>query len=321
MKKFLLTALAFSLLLTSFATPKKYKLLSSTADWSNATNWAPTGVPKDGDTVLIPENTQLTISQDVSLSDVYFDVYGSLILSGNSMKLYLLKSSTLNIHTGGWIDGTKASQQIVLSNIIFKGDQPVVTGPKIATSISSALVPYTEFTILPVTFLSFNITQGSNNAFLVKWTTANETGAARYDVQRSTDGNAWTTLASLAATGNTTNSYSYTDQTIAATVYYRIKQIDADGTFTYTAVRVLKNTGTNAVSIWSVRQKVMVQFAQTVKGLVTIEIIGMNGMIAATQTIAAPSGTVELTTPALKGIYVVRVSNGQALNTAKQVLL
>jgi hypothetical protein len=321
MKKAFLTIITLTLLTGAFAAPKKYRLNNSTSNWAVASNWSPVGLPQDGDTILIPTSTQLQLSNDFSFTDVYLDVYGSIVLSGNSMKMALAGNSTVNVHTGAWISGDKASQQIVLSSIVFKGDNPVLTGPKIATASSTSFAPYQEFSILPVKFLSFTVDR-KNNQFLIQWTTAEEINAAYFEVQRSTDGANWTAIATVKAAGNSTNTYSYTDKNCnAASVYYRVKEVDNDHQSMYTAVRFLKNNQTATPSIITVQNKIAVVFPQQAKGAVTVEVISLNGYVVAKQVLHTPAGMVTLAPGGLKGILIVRVSNSQEVQTARQVIL
>lgn len=321
MKKLILTTLAFTLLVTAFAAPKRYKLLRSSTNWYNTTNWSPAGLPADGDTIFIPEKIQLTLANDMTLKNVYFDLYGSVILSGLNMKLVLQNLSTFNVHTSGWIDGDKASQQLMLGGTLFKGNDPVVIGPKIATSSSNGFVTYYEPSVLPVAFTNFTVTRSHSN-FQVQWTAAESNSAGRYEIQRSNDGAAWTSIATVFMAGTGTSNYSYTDKNMAsATVCYRIKQVDADGNCSYTMVRTLKNTATAMPVISAAQQKITIQFPQQVKGNVLIEVMGVNGFVTIKKTIADAAGSVQLSATGLKGIYIVHVSNGNGLNTAKEIIL
>src|SRR5215218_5810663 len=200
MKKPLLSLLALTLMLSAVAAPTSYTLLKSTSNWALASNWSPAGLPQNGDTITIPENIQLTLSSDFTFSNLYVDLYGAIIISGNNMKMTLTDNSTINLHTTGWIDGDKASQQIVLGTIIYKGDYPVLTGPKQATSTSNGFIPYKEFTVLPVQFIAFTAVR-NNQGVLLKWTVADEKGAAIYEVQRSNNGTTWSTIAAQKPSG------------------------------------------------------------------------------------------------------------------------
>lgn len=320
MKKLLLLAFTLSLLVSAFAAPVKYKLLKNTTNWTLTSNWSPAGKPKDGDTILIPSGLQLVLSADISLKDIYIDLYGSVVLSGNSMKAKFSGKSTINIHTGATLYGSKNSQQLEVGSATYKFNNLVIAGPVMATSISNGFKPYVEFNILPVKFTSFTVVRNST-AFLVQWSTTDEVNAAYYQVERSNDGAVWSRLATLSATSNATNNYVYADRSNpTGTIYYRIKQVDADGAFTYTEVRTFKTNTTTAPVITSAPSRIIVQFGQQIKGNVKIEVIGLNGHVALTQTVSNPTDKLQLAT-SLKGIYVVRISNSQDLNTAKQIIL
>lgn len=76
----------------------------------------------------------------------------------------------------------------------------------------------------------------------LSWTTASELNSARFEVQRSADGTTYATLASLTAAGTSTaaHSYQYLDAAApAGPSYYRLRQVDFDGTSAYSPVVVL----------------------------------------------------------------------------------
>jgi hypothetical protein len=91
---------------------------------------------------------------------------------------------------------------------------------------------------LPVTLTSFSAAvQGTGVG--VNWATASEQHNAGFEVQRSADGASFTTLALVAGAGTTptTHTYTYVDAApLRTTAYYRLKQLDIDGTFAYSSV-------------------------------------------------------------------------------------
>jgi hypothetical protein len=95
---------------------------------------------------------------------------------------------------------------------------------------------------LPVNFLYFNVRKQGKNIGLLSWKTAREANASHYDVERSTDAVNFSFIGKIMANGNTTTEsiYSFTDNAPARGFnYYRLKQVDRDGRFIYTAARVL----------------------------------------------------------------------------------
>ncbi|WP_205704254.1 discoidin domain-containing protein [Hymenobacter sp. UV11] len=104
---------------------------------------------------------------------------------------------------------------------------------------------------LPVTLTSFSATrQGA--AVAVRWATATEHNSAGFDVQRSANGISFETLVTVAAAGNSqvTKAYAYSDATPLATgSYYRLRQVDLDGTVTYGPVAAVAGTSPAAALV------------------------------------------------------------------------
>ena len=92
--------------------------------------------------------------------------------------------------------------------------------------------------VLPVNFSSFTV-QKEGNASRLKWATASESGSDHFEVERSADGNVFSTISSLPAHGNSSEvlSYSFVDHSpLTGTNFYRIREVDIDGHFLYSKV-------------------------------------------------------------------------------------
>jgi len=92
---------------------------------------------------------------------------------------------------------------------------------------------------VPVELTSFTANVVGNSVEL-NWATSTETNNSGFEILRSAQsGNNWETLAFVPGFGTTTEpkSYSYTDETVASGTYaYKLKQIDYDGSFSYSDV-------------------------------------------------------------------------------------
>jgi hypothetical protein len=66
------------------------------------------------------------------------------------------------------------------------------------------------------------------------WKVEGEQSVIRYDVERSSDGRAFTKAGSVAASGQ--NQYSLTDALQKEKTFYRVKSTDADGTYKYSSI-------------------------------------------------------------------------------------
>jgi hypothetical protein len=96
--------------------------------------------------------------------------------------------------------------------------------------------------VIPVTLTSFT-GKLVGNAVQLKWNTAQEINASHFEVERSIDGINFTNIGQVRAVGqsNTNNSYGFNDlQFKPGANYYRLKQLDIDGRFTYSIVVLIR---------------------------------------------------------------------------------
>lgn len=93
--------------------------------------------------------------------------------------------------------------------------------------------------VLPVTITSFSAAQ-KNNAVQLNWSTVNEINNDYFSIERSSDNKNFTgigTVYSQQAAGDGQQQYSFTDDhPLTGTSYYRLKQVDKDGKFTYSKI-------------------------------------------------------------------------------------
>jgi len=93
-------------------------------------------------------------------------------------------------------------------------------------------------TPLPVELIDFNAFHESNKV-QVDWRTASEKNTENYFVERSKDGINFESISSVKAAGNSNSIIEYTEtdfNPIAGISYYRLKQVDINGTFTYSSI-------------------------------------------------------------------------------------
>lgn len=103
--------------------------------------------------------------------------------------------------------------------------------------------------VLPVSLASFTLSK-SGSSIIIKWETASEQNAKEFSVERSLDGEHWTSIAvvaSKAAGGNSQSAldYDFIDVTAVGQgmIYYRLKQTDRDGKFNYSSTRAIRGDG------------------------------------------------------------------------------
>jgi len=103
---------------------------------------------------------------------------------------------------------------------------------------------------LPVTLIDFQATKEGSIANL-QWATTEETNSDYFEVQHSTDTKTWRILGEVKSNGESTilRKYSYTHTTPSGGLnYYRLRMVDKDETFAYSAIRsvILEGAGTMA---------------------------------------------------------------------------
>mgnify|MGYP000111778957 CR=1 FL=1 len=101
---------------------------------------------------------------------------------------------------------------------------------------------------LPVELIHFDAQAAANHTADLHWATASEINNSHFEIERSYDGIRWEWVGNVTGNGTTSQliDYNYADETIAKsqnTAYYRLKQIDYDGAFEYSDVRVVRLDG------------------------------------------------------------------------------
>ncbi len=153
----------------------------------------------------------------------------------------------------------------VTVNTPFNGILPPIINVARMVAKSDALVDYVDDATvsvspppvsLPVLLTSFTAILQSANQVKVTWSTSMELNSSKYEVERSVDGINYEVVATKAAGGNSSVKlfYSITDNVTSLTasiVYYRLKQIDIDGTSNRSkvaSVKLKKSLGNFTVS-------------------------------------------------------------------------
>ncbi len=101
---------------------------------------------------------------------------------------------------------------------------------------------------LPVLFTKFEAGCNSNGA-TVSWSTASESNSNYFELQRSTNGNDWTSVATVKAAGISSSAHTYQlPDFVGGKSFYRIKQVDVDGHAIYTSI-IRTNCEAKAISM------------------------------------------------------------------------
>ncbi|WP_175470855.1 T9SS type A sorting domain-containing protein [Hymenobacter psychrophilus] len=174
---------------------------------------------------------------------------------------------------------------------------------------------------LPVTLTAFDAIASGRDAVLT-WKTATELNNDRFELERSFDGATFETIGSQRGQGTTQSatSYRYVDagaaRFAAKLLYYRLRQVDTDGTDSYSKVQTVR---------FEQRKVTVGLYPNPQQGRFTLDLLGLpegsyqvdildlaGRQVLRTQLSGGQEHTVLVPTLP-QGSYIVRVS-GQAVN-------
>ncbi|MGI4870784.1 MAG: T9SS type A sorting domain-containing protein [Janthinobacterium lividum] len=180
-------------------------------------------------------------------------------------------------------------------------------------SMQASPTTLTTFTVsqasspLPVQLVGFTARLATPATVRLNWATASEANSARFEVERSADGIAFTQVGTVTAAGTslTARTYGLTDAALpagSAVLYYRLRQVDLDGTAAYSAVRTVA-LGGSGLALYPNPTHGTATLAGAAPGT-TVRVLDALGRVVATATTDA-TGTAALSGLAT-GLYVVQ---------------
>ena len=146
--------------------------------------------------------------------------------------------------------------------------------------------------ILPIKWLAFSGTLASQDQASLQWK-VEENGVASYEVERNC-GAGFSAAATITSKGDGTNSYNYIDaMPVSNGCQYRIKQIDRDGRFTYSAILLLTSKQlktTLTLHPNPVNAATSLQYKASTKGTITFSVLDAGGRTMLRKTVAVDAG-------------------------------
>jgi hypothetical protein len=187
--------------------------------------------------------------------------------------------------------------------------------------------------LLPLNWLSFNVTRQGNHA-LLNWSVANDHTNHHYELQRSSNGSDYTTIATVNKSTNGNRAYNYTDigvnNTGAKILYYRIKQVDVDGKWSYSDIRFIDLDKTNVeVTIFpnpvTTGFYIRIPFEDRDNKMVRLKLVGANGQFVGSREITTQQASnyyFDIKDKALAGgtYYLQVIYEEQLLGTKKIII-
>lgn len=231
MKKNYLYLLLFGLTMVSFYSKATIVTATTSGNWDSAFTWD-IGVPKCGDTVIIPAGVIVTVTVNVDLDtgDPLCPLF-QMTISGDlrfahGKKMHLALGSCVGVESGGRVGasskGGGASESIYIGpDRVWQASGGALNG---VATLGCAIM-------LPVELIDFSILI-KNQGVELNFTSASERDLDYYVIESSRDGSFWQEVQTLKAAENSIElrNYSYTDKNpFNGLSYYRLKSVNMDG--------------------------------------------------------------------------------------------
>jgi hypothetical protein len=172
--------------------------------------------------------------------------------------------------------------------------------------------------VLPVTFLYLK-TENEGRQNRLSFSTATEHNNSHFSIERSADGSVFQEIGRVTGKGNsnTKQEYTYTDERpLKGINYYRLRQVDFDGTAVYSPVVSVINGRTTGITLAPspAVDLLKVRFEEAVAEDGRYEIYDMAGRLVLHGEVLAESNELTIAVAELTaGIYALRVTHGRSV--------
>jgi len=190
--------------------------------------------------------------------------YTSNSLTYNSVNLY---PHSFSIYVDGKLQGTghgyrsdyvtpgiHLSFQTAYYNYMYTYEWQNQTAPMSVhtVTVDDLLIEDITTAALPVKLVDFAVSSEKGSA-LLQWRTAEEVNSDRFEIEHSMNAKDWKVLDQVSSAGDTKElvkyQYIHTNPSVGIN-YYRLKMVDRDGTFAYSAIKSILNNEENNLTIF-----------------------------------------------------------------------
>jgi hypothetical protein len=181
-----------------------------------------------------------TLTNAQQIAD-YSSTAGTIVVYGNVSNTGNINGGVVMYYFGTWTGDAYGSAK---TQAQFNADYAS------STTMYKSVAAANES--LPIELTSFKAKLTREN-ILLTWTTATETNNDYFLLERSNDGKNWEAIYSCKGAGTTSiaHSYSFVDYELQSQVcYYRLKQTDFDGNFSYSKVITVNNQLQSIVKVF-----------------------------------------------------------------------
>jgi len=216
------------------------------------------------------------------------------LINGN----WIMTNTTINNTVVTWLSG----QKMIARAISSQGNNPCsshsgednILGNDFGTGVVDKIICITS-QVLPLFYLNHPSAKLHNNKTQITWSVATQINNEKYIIEYSKDGRNFSPIGEIAGDGtsNIIKHYEYihTSPSIGMN-YYRIKQVDYDGKYSYSDIASVRYDGNGETKIFPNPTTSEVNVTTTVQ--TTLEIMDMYGRLLINQPISEGQNIIHL---------------------------
>lgn len=173
---------------------------------------------------------------------------------------------------------------------------------------------------LDITLVSFSATETKCNQVMVQWTTSKEVNLSHYNIEYSTNGSLFQTIATIEGK-NSINGYAYQYEATHkdAIGYYRLHAIDFDGTSSYSNVAKVASTCNQTTIQFQPNPTTGVVQVNGTTPNSTIQVWSINGQMLQSITTNSTQTNIDLSAYAA-GTYLIKVIDFKGTTTTSKIV-
>jgi hypothetical protein len=255
-------------------------------------------------TVIVSLNNTAGPSDPDGFNDSDFTISCLGAIGACNTLSYSIISNTAD-HNSGYLGFTVSQISSVPPGVNPNVQIRVTISPTAPFSACSNLASKTFMVqFLPVEYVSFDVKLDDTGA-LLNWVTASESDNEMFVVERSSDGKNFDAIGKVTGAGTTQEmqNYQFKDETVKDAVrspvaYYRLKQMDFDGSYTYSKTISLFLSKKDRYRIERLRMSgdaLLFDLLSELEGKAVLSIYGINGNLMYSSKFNFNRGTEQIT--------------------------
>lgn len=302
-------------------------VVTNNGDWSVGSTWNGGTVPGHNDIVCIQSNMTVRVNNPVYTNGgtvcpvantaetptLHVFICGTIDFKAGG-KLYTGCGTTFTIYGGGTILAANGSSELI--NISPAGDvwggqnNQTLVGPYYLTGNGQGSG------VLSSILKDFRAELKQPFEVSLTWSTLQEYNNEAFVIERSNDNKNWQALSRIESKGNSTSktNYSYFDKSAAGGInFYRLKQVDKNGSAEYSNIIKVTNRTTGKIAVYPnpVHTTATVYSSATFTNNQSVQIFSINGSLIKTIGVRA-GNTIQLPVADLgAGVYFIRLTENE----------